>query len=100
VTVWRKIGAMQDDVDRVYKRLQGKSRRIYLIDEAGSCGYEQYRQLVDNGFTIGHSTKAKRRVKTAARRNQTGRSLRAGDLSAVHVSTVEDDAFHEDTLLS
>jgi transposase len=73
-----------------------------LCLEAGPCGYGLYRRLVDRGFDCMVCApsliprKPGDRVKTDRRDAiKLVRSLRAGDLSAVHVPTVEDEAFRD-----
>jgi len=97
-----KTGTTQIEVDRLCKRLQAKSMRIYVVYEAGPCGYGLYRRLVEKGFDCMVCApsliprKPGDRVKTDRRDAiKLVRSLRAGDLSAVHVPTVEDEAFRD-----
>ncbi len=97
-----KIGTTQADIERLCKRLQSKARNIRIVYEAGPCGYGLYRQLVRKGFECmvcapsliprkpGDHIKTDRR--DAAK---LVRSLRAGDLSAVYVPSVEDEAFRD-----
>ncbi|MEX3968792.1 IS110 family transposase [Paraburkholderia sp. EG286B] len=102
VELFGKVGAMQIDVDRLCKRLQQKARHICFVYEAGTCGYGLYRRLVDKGFDCMVCApsliprKPGDRVKTDRRDAiKLVRSLRAGDLPAVHVPTVEDEAFRD-----
>jgi len=97
-----KTGTTQIEVDRLCKRLQAKSMRIHVVYEAGPCGYGLYRRLVEKGFDCMVCApsliprKPGERVKTDRRDAiKLVRSLRAGDLSAVHVPTVEDEAFRD-----
>ena len=97
-----KTGTTQIEVDRLCKRLQAKSMRIHVVYEAGPCGYGLYRRLVEKGFDCMVCApsliprKPGDRVKTDRRDAiKLVRSLRAGDLSAVHVPTVEDEAFRD-----
>src|ERR1700751_5749780 len=97
-----KIGTTQTDIDRLCKRLQSKARRIRIVYEAGPCGYGLYRQLVERGFDCVVCApslipkKPGERVKTDRRDAvKLVRALRAGDLSAVHVPDVEDEAFRD-----
>ncbi|MGF6805366.1 transposase [Paraburkholderia sp. Clong3] len=97
-----KIGTTQADVERLCKRLQSKARCVSIVYEAGPCGYGLYRQLVQKEFQCmvcapsliprkpGEHIKTDRRdaVKLV-------RSLRAGDLSAVYVPSVDDEAFRD-----
>lgn len=97
-----KIGTRQADIDRLCKRLQSKAQRIHLVYEAGPCGYGLYRQLVNKGLdciVCAPSLIPKKpgeRVKTDRRDAiKLVRSLRAGDLSAVYVPSVHDEAFRD-----
>ncbi|MFM0212074.1 IS110 family transposase [Paraburkholderia sediminicola] len=102
VEVLGKTGTTQADIDRLCKRLQSKARRIRVVYEAGPCGYGLYRQLVHKGFDCIVCApsliprKPGERVKTDRRDAvKLVRSLRAGDLSAVYVPTVDDEAFRD-----
>lgn len=102
VELFGKIGTTQTDIDRLCKRLQSKARRIRVVYEAGPCGYGLYRQLVKKGFDCMVCApsliprKPGERVKTDRRDAiKLVRLLRTGDLSAVYVPTVEDEAFRD-----
>jgi transposase len=98
-----KIGTTKTDIDRLCRRLQSKARHVSVVYEAGPCGYGFFRQLVQKGFDCMACAppsliprKPGERVKTDRRDAvKLVRSLRAGDLSAVHVPTVEDEAFRD-----
>ncbi|PRX27400.1 transposase [Paraburkholderia sp. BL18I3N2] len=97
-----KTGTTHIEVDRLCKRLQSKARHIVVVYEAGPCGYGLYRRLTEKGFDCMVCApsliprKPGERVKTDRRDAiKLVRSLRAGDLSAVHVPTVEDEAFRD-----
>ncbi|AQV96285.1 IS110 family transposase [Cupriavidus necator] len=97
-----KIGTSKADIDRLCKRLQSKARHIHFVYEAGPCGYGLYRQLAGKGFECMVCApslipkKPGERVKTDRRDAvKLVRSLRAGDLSAVYVPSVEDEAFRD-----
>ncbi|WP_349609889.1 IS110 family transposase [Cupriavidus sp. DF5525] len=97
-----KIGTSKADIDRLCKRLQSKARRIRIVYEAGPCGYGLYRQLAGKGFECMVCApslipkKPGERVKTDRRDAvKLVRSLRAGDLSAVYVPSIEDEAFRD-----
>jgi transposase len=102
VEVFGKIGATKADIDRLCKRLQSKASRICVVYEAGPCGYGLYRQLIQKGFDCMVCApslipkKPGERVKTDRRDAvKLVRLLRAGDLSAVYVPSVEDEAFRD-----
>lgn len=97
-----KIGTTKAEVERLCKRLQSKARRVRVVYEAGPCGYGLYRQLIQKGFDCMVCApslipkKPGERVKTDRRDAvKLVRALRAGDLSAVYVPTVEDEAFRD-----
>ncbi len=102
VEVLGTIGTTKTDIDRLCQRLQSKVRHIRIVYEAGPCGYGLYRQLVHKGFDCMVCApsliprKPGERVKTDRRDAlKLVRSLRAGDLSAVYVPGVEDEAFRD-----
>ncbi|HHV7525889.1 TPA: IS110 family transposase [Burkholderia orbicola] len=97
-----RIGTTKGDIDRLCKRLRSKGRRVHVVYEAGPCGYGLHRQLVAEGFECMVCApslipkKPGERVKTDRRDSiKLVRSLRAGDLSAVHVPGIEDEAFRD-----
>ncbi|RQR41965.1 IS110 family transposase [Burkholderia sp. Bp9140] len=97
-----KVSTTQVDIDRLCKRLQSKAQCINIVYEAGPCGYGLYRQLAQKGFDCMVCApsliprKPGERIKTDRRDAvKLVRSLRAGDLSAVYVPSVEDEAFRD-----
>ncbi|KVN32001.1 transposase [Burkholderia pyrrocinia] len=97
-----RIGTANGDIDRLCKRLRSKGRQVHVVYEAGPCGYGLYRQLVEEGFECMVCApsliprKPGERVKTDRRDSvKLARALRAGDLSAVHVPGIEDEAFRD-----
>jgi len=97
-----KIGPRASDIDRLCKRMQSKASHVAFVYEAGPCGYGLHRQLTDKGHTCMVCApsliprKPGERVKTDRRdAAKLVRSLRAADLSPVHVPTVEDEAFRD-----
>src|SRR5471032_2922748 len=102
VEVLGKIGTSARDIDRLCKQLQSKARHVKIVYEAGPLGYDLQRRLAAKGFECMVCApsliprRAGDRVKTDRRDAvKLVRSLRAGDLSAVHVPTVEDEAFRD-----
>lgn len=97
-----KTGTSQTDIDRLCKRLKAKGRHINVVYEAGPCGYGLQRRLVAKGFECMVCApsliprKPGERVKTD-RRDAINlvRLLRSDNLTAVHVPTVEDEAFRD-----
>jgi transposase len=97
-----KTGTSQIEIDRLCKRLKAKGRHIKVVYEAGPCGYGLQRRLTAKGFECMVCApsliprKPGERVKTDRRDAiKLVRSLRAGDLTAVHVPSVEDEAFRD-----
>lgn len=97
-----KTGTTPTEIERMCKRLQSKAGCVRVVYEAGPCGYGLYRRLVKQGFDCMVCApsliprKPGERVKTDRRDAiKLTRSLRAGDLSAVHVPSVEDEAFRD-----
>jgi transposase len=102
VELMGKIGTTPTDIDRLCKRLQSKARHVRVVYEAGPCGYGLYRRLARQKFDCMVCApsliprKPGERVKTDRRDAiKLVRSLRAGDLSAVYVPSVEDEAFRD-----
>jgi transposase len=97
-----RIGTTRADIDLLCKRLRSKGRRVRVVYEAGPCGYGLYRQLIAEGFECMVCApslipkKPGERVKTDRRDSiKLVRALRAGDLSAVYVPGIEDEAFRD-----
>ncbi|MCG1043620.1 IS110 family transposase [Mycetohabitans sp. B8] len=97
-----KIGTTPTDIARLCKRLQSKAQQVRAVYEAGPCGYGLYRRLSKQGFDCMVCApsliprKPGERVKTDRRDSiKLVRSLRAGDLSAVYVPSIEDEAFRD-----
>lgn len=102
VEVLGKIGTRAADIDRLCKRMQSKASTVVFVYEAGPCGYSIHRQLSAKGYHCMVCApsliprKPGERVKTDRRDAvKLVRALRAGDLSPVHVPTVEDEAFRD-----
>lgn len=97
-----KTGTTSTEIDCMCKRLQSKASLVRVVYEAGPCGYGLYRHLVKKGFDCMVCApslipkKPAERVGTDRRDAiKLVRSLRAGDLSAVHVPSIEDEAFRD-----
>jgi transposase len=96
------IGTRQCDLDQLVRKLQSKAPHLVFVDEAGPCGYWLYRYLAKNGhvcWVVAPSLipkKAGDRVKTDRRDAvQLARLARSGDLTAVYVPTMEDEAIRD-----
>jgi transposase len=96
------IGPRQADLERLLHRLQGKTSALTFAYEAGPSGYGLYRYLTGKGLpcqVVAPSLIPKKpgdRVKTDCRDAvELARLLRSGDLTAVHVPSIEDEAVRD-----
>ena len=97
-----RIGTRQCDSEQRIRPLTSKAQPLVLVYEAGPCGYWLYRSLTKKKRTcwVGAPSlipkKAGDRVKTDRRdATQLARLMRSGDLTAVYVPTVEDEAIRD-----
>ena len=97
-----EIGSRQADIDQLLRRLQGKAATLQVAYEAGPSGYGLYRYLTDKGIAcqvVAPSLIPRKpgdKVKTDRRDAVTlARLLRSGDLTAVYVPSVEDEAIRD-----
>jgi transposase len=93
------IGTRQCDIDHLIRKMQSKATHLIFVYEAGPCGYWLYRYLGKKGYdcwVVAPSLIPKKpgdRVKTDRRDAvQLARLARSGDLTAVYVPKVEDEA--------
>lgn len=96
------IGTRQIDIDNLVRRLHGKAPNLVFAYEAGPCGYVLHRYLTGKGLecrVVAPSLIPKKpgdRVKTDRRDAvELARLLRSGDLTAVRVPSVEDEAIRD-----
>jgi transposase len=96
------IGPRQADLTKLIRRLQAKTSNLVFAYEAGPCGYGLHRYLTGQGFScqvVAPSLIPKKpgdKVKTDRRDAvDLARLLRSGDLTPVHVPTVEDEAIRD-----
>jgi transposase len=97
-----EIGTRQADLDKLIRRLQGKAPTLHFAYEAGPSGYGLYRYLTTKGLAcdvVAPSLIPRRpgdKVKTDRRDAvELARLLRSGDLTAVYVPTVDDEAIRD-----
>jgi transposase len=97
-----EIGTRDADVDRLLQRLRSRTNAVTIAYEAGPCGYRLHRYLVAKGVTcqvVAPSLIPRKpgdKVKTDRRDAVTlARLLRSGDLTAVYVPSVEDEAIRD-----
>jgi transposase len=96
------IGTRQCAIDQLIRKMQSKATHLIFVYEAGPCGYWPYRYLTKKGYdcwVVAPSLipkKAGDRVKTDRRDAvQLARLARSGDLTAVYVPKVEDEAIRD-----
>jgi transposase len=99
VTYLGTIGTRQCDIDQLVRTMPSKAKQLVFVYEAGPCGDWLYRDLSKKGYdgwVVAPSLmpqKAGDRVNTDRRDAvQRARLARSGDLTAVDVPTVEDEA--------
>jgi transposase len=102
VTYLGTFGTRQCDIDHLIRKMQSKAKHLIFVYEAGPCGYWLYRYLSKKGYdcwVVAPSLIPKKpgdRVKTDRRDAvQLARLARSGDLTAVYVPTVEDEAIRD-----
>jgi transposase len=96
------IGGTMDALDRAVRKLVSRGTTLHFVYEAGPCGYEIYRHLTRKGFgckVVAPSKiprKSGDRIKNDRRDAETlARMERAGELTAIHVPTEEDEAMRD-----
>jgi transposase len=96
------IGTRQCDLDQLLRKMPSKAKHLLFVYEAGPCGYWLYRYLTKTGYdcwVVAPSLIPKKpgdRVKTDRRDAvQLARLARSGDLTAVYVPQVEDEAIRD-----
>jgi transposase len=96
------IGPRQCDIDKLIRKLQSKGATLVFVYEAGPCGYWLYRYLTRKGLTchvVAPSLIPRKpgdRVKTDRRDAiMLARLMRSGDLTSIHVPTIEDEAIRD-----
>jgi transposase len=96
------IGTRQGAIDQLIRKMQSKAKHLIFIYEAGPCGYWLYRYLMNKGYdcwVVAPSLIPKKpgdRVKTDRRdARHLARLARSGDLTAVYVPKVEDEAIRD-----
>ena len=97
-----KIGTRQCDIDKAFRKLRSNAPTLHVVYEAGPSGYWLHRYLSRQGIEcqiIAPSLIPKKsgdRVKTDRRDAvQLARLHRAGELTAIHVPGIEDEAIRD-----
>lgn len=101
----RHVGVIRGDLgalDKVLRTLRAPGRRLRVVYEAGPCGFAIHRHLTAQGdecVVVSPSHIPKRsgdRIKTDRRdANALARLHRAGELTAIHVPTADDEALRD-----
>jgi transposase len=101
----RHYGVIPSDghaLEKLRQRLHAPGRRLRFVYEAGPCGFAIYRQLTHEGedcAVVSPSQIPRRssdRIKTDRRDATTlARLHRAGELSAIHVPSADDEALRD-----
>ena len=96
------IGTRQCDIDKLLRKFVSRWNNLVFVYEAGPCGYWLYRYLTQKGhacWVVAPSLiprKSGDHVKTDRRDAiKLARTMRAGDLTAVYVPKVEDEAIRD-----
>jgi transposase len=96
------IGTRHADIDKLIRKMQSKAKHLIFVYEAGPCGYWLYRYLTKKGYDCGVVApslipkKPGDRIKTDRRdAGQLARLARSGDLTAVYVPKVADEAIRD-----
>jgi transposase len=102
VTSLGTMGTRQGDIDQLIRKMPSKAKHLIFVYEAGPCGYWLYRYLTKKGYdcwVVAPSLipqKPGDRVKTDRRdAMHLARLARSGDLTAVYVPKVEDEAIRD-----
>jgi len=102
VTYLGAIGTRLCDIDQLVRKMQSKATQLLFIYDAGPCGYWLYRYLMKPGYdcwVVAPSLipkKSGERVKTDRRdAMQLARLARSGELTAVYVPKVADEAMRD-----
>src|SRR5579871_25158 len=96
------IGGTLDAMDKLSKKLSKEGVELRFVYEAGPCGFVLCRYLRSKGFVCivvcpsQIPRKASDRVKTDRRdADQLARLYRAGELTAIHIPDLEDEAVRD-----
>jgi transposase len=102
VTYLGSIGTRQCDIDKLIRKMQSKAQHLVFVYEAGPCGSWLSRYLTNKGhacWVVAPSLMPKKpgdRVTTDRRDAvQLARLARSGDLTAVYVPQVEEEALRD-----
>ncbi len=102
VRFYGTIGGDLESLHKVVRKLQSTGSELRFVYEAGPCGYEIYRSLTNHGFDCIVVAPSKIPRKSGDRIKNDRRDAlnlaklhRSGELTAVYVPTVEDEAMRD-----
>lgn len=102
VRLYGTINNSLNDVDKVIRRLQSEGALLSFVYEAGPCGFVLYRHLKGNGLNCIVAAPSMIPKKTGSRIKNDNRNaitlarlLRAGELTAIYVPELKDDAIRD-----
>lgn len=102
VRFYGTIGGDLDSLHKVIRKLQSTGSELRFAYEAGPCGYDIYRSLTKQGFDCVVVAPSKIPRKSGDRIKNDRRDAlnlarlhRSGDLAAVYVPTMEDEAMRD-----
>jgi transposase len=102
VRFYGTIGGDLESLHKVVRKLQSTGSELRFVYEAGPCGYDIYRSLTSKGFdciVVAPSKiprKSGDKIKTDRRDAlNLARLHRSGELTAVYVPTIEDEAMRD-----
>jgi transposase len=102
VRSYGRIDGTLNALDKVVRKLVSKGCELHFVYEAGPCGYDIYRHLTAQGFDCVVVAPAKiprqsgNRIKNDRRdAEMLARLHRAGELTAVYVPSIEDEAMRD-----
>lgn len=97
-----KIDGTLAALDKVVRKLVSNNAELHFVYEAGPCGYQIYRHLTAKGYDCAVVAptlipkQSGNRIKNDRRDSlMLARLHRSGDLSAIHVPQVEDEAMRD-----
>ena len=102
VRVYGDIANNLSQLDKVARKLVSTGSQLSFVYEAGPCGYQIYRHLIDKGYACIVTApatipqKGSDRIKTDGRdAKKLARLHRAGELTAVYVPSEQDQAMRD-----
>ncbi len=102
VRSYGKINNTPDALDKLLKKLQSGKSELFVVYEAGPCGYQIHRHLTSKGISCSVAApsliprRSGSRIKTDRRDAiNLARLFRAGELTCIYIPTREDEAMRD-----